>query len=70
MWDMAHSIYLIKLSQITMRKNFRFLFLTALNVLVPIRGFLLYITNDGLLFLIISSAKKKMISISVKRKAI
>ena len=31
MWDMAHSICLIKLYQITMRKNFDFLFLTTLR---------------------------------------
>ena len=30
MQDMAHSIYLIKLYQMTMRKNFDFLFLTTL----------------------------------------
>ena len=31
MRDMTHSICLVKLCQITMRKNFNFLFLTALN---------------------------------------
>ena len=39
MRDMAHSICLIKLYQITMRKNFDFLFLTTLSV----RSFLLQI---------------------------
>ena len=32
MRDMAHSICLIKLCQVTMRKSFDFLFLTALNL--------------------------------------
>ena len=36
MWDMAHSICLIKLYQIKMRKNFDFLFLTTLKTVKKI----------------------------------
>ena len=39
MQDMAHSICLIKLYQITMRKNFDFLFLTALIVVYILKCF-------------------------------